>query len=125
MRYYMTARGRAALLKTIQLLSERPQVYDFYECQVPRKRKGPCPDSGCLLGWVGHFMRAPRLGWLNKIAQQLGFEESSAFYEWMERRVGGPGRAIEIRYEWSPLWTKDAATAVKHLRVLARRKVRE
>jgi hypothetical protein len=111
----MTKAAHAALLKTIAHLTKHPKKYSFWVCDIPRR---PEARSACLLGWMAYFLGLHRDKGdrLSDVAGVLGFEANShAFYRWMDRQ------SMRDRRKVKPAWHDDAATAVRYLRILARR----
>ena len=88
-------------------IEQHPELYDFFKPTVPA-----CGTPGCLLGWISHFAGSKRTLFCDVARDFFGYSDASKFYNEMDR-VAESG------------WKRDAAKAMRGLRVLAGERVEE
>jgi hypothetical protein len=104
---------RQAILKAADLIESRPELYAFYQNEVPE-----CGTPGCMLGWIGHFLGVsgsvgyrvcPAMGlgegqdgFIRNGIHQLAIDESSRTKEWPDY-VSDPKAAARLMRRWADL----------------------
>lgn len=93
------------MLQTVALLRERPELFDYWETNVPE-----CGSPGCVIGLIGCLSGVtPGVDIDDAVAKNvLGLNTASQFYELMGQAAAGRG-----------LWHKHANSAADALEKLA------
>jgi hypothetical protein len=78
-----------AMRKAANHIEKNPDCYRFFAIMVPGDAPG---ETGCMIGWLGHFLGERRGTGITTVAQRIGLGSEVAIYDW-DRQNDEPAEA--------------------------------